>query len=277
MKFAFDPIPHAEAAKMIAGKPAIFREIFDDLQPEMKLRAFTISGVEEFDILQGVRDQIAKLPAGADWADVKQRIARDISPWFDEGRALRRAELLMRHHAFSAYSAAEARINDAQTDIFPYRQYLSAGDGKVRDTHRALHGKILPASHPFWADHTPPWEYNCRCQVVPLTAEDADEERTRDAKRIPENQRVVEGPALTLLEGGRVMTPAGNVQLAPSLQRTRDFNIPYEELASRWDTTVRAYFEKWASKLEVEGANLLDKLKGIVTGRRKKKTTNDTP
>ncbi len=268
MRFSFDPVTHDAARAMIEGKPAVIRDLFDEMEPEMKLRAFTIAGVEDHDILQGVRDEIAKIPAGADWDQVKQKIARDISPWFEDGPALRRAELLMRWHAFSAYSAAEARIMDAQRDVFPYRQYLSAFDGKVRDSHRALHGKILPADHPFWTDHTPPWEFNCRCQVVELTAEDAGEERRMDAARLPENRRVMEGAALTEMESGRLQTPAGNIQLGRSIQKTAELNMPYQELAARWDADTKAHFERWASMVETEDGMTL--LKALQNGIRRK-------
>lgn len=262
MNFALNPIPHAAAAKLISGKAAVVREVFDALEPALRVRAFVISGVEDFDVLQGVRDQLATLPEGADWRKVRKEIAAKISPWFDDAVALRRAEILMTHHAFSAYAACEKRIMDEQADIFPYRQYLSTGDGKVRVSHRALHGIILPAKHPFWAGHTPPWEFGCRCQVIELTAEDAREERRKDKKRKPEKQRVLEGPALKQLEGGRIVRgPSENVQLGQSLQDIGDYNLPYSVIADRWDDATRKDFETWAGKIPLETGSLLDTLR----------------
>ena len=263
MNFAFDPIPHAAARLLISAKPAVVRDVFDSMEPEMKQRAFLISGVEDFDILQGVRDQIATLPAGADWGKVKKEIAAKISPWFTPAAAEARAHLLMSHHAFTAYAACEARIMDEMADVFPYRQYLSTKDGKVRASHRALHGIILPAKHPFWEGHTPPWEFNCRCQVVELTAEDAAEERVKDAKRNPEDRRVLEGAALTHLENGRIARgPSMDIALGQSLQRVADYNLPYEDLAARWDTGTRQHFEAWAARIPLETGTLFDALAG---------------
>jgi SPP1 gp7 family putative phage head morphogenesis protein len=270
MNFAFDPIPHAEAAKLIRNKPAVIRDVFDEIEPALRLRAFLISGIEDFDVLQAVRDQIATLPEGADWRKVRKEIAGKISPWLDEAQALRRAELLMSHHGFSAYAACQARIMDEMIDVFPYRQYLSTGDGKVRATHRALHGLILPAASPFWHTHTPPWEFGCRCQVVELTAEDAAEQRAKDAKLAPEHRLVQEGPALARLEAGRVTRgPSIDLQLAPSLQSVRDYNIPYADIAARWDAPTRTAFEAWAAKLKIGDSNLLAMLGGKVSGPRK--------
>lgn len=271
LNFATDPIPHEEAVKRIADKPAVARDVFDRLPEEMQARAFTIAGIEDMDAVQAVRDRLAMLPAGGDWNKVKREIAEEISPWFTPEGAAARSELLMRHHAFSAYSATQARIMDEMIDVFPFRQYLSTKDGKVRASHAALHEIILPANHDFWTYHTPPWEWNCRCQVVELTEEDRDEEHARDQKRAPEKRRVLEGPNLKQLETGSlnrglstnvdVRTPkerGGNYQWS-----ARDQSMPYAEIRKRWDSDLAADFEAWSGKMKLDsGRSLLEQLTG---------------
>lgn len=270
LNFLTEPVPHSEAVKLIADKPAVVKEVFDRLPDEMKSRAFTITGIEDHDVLQAVRDEIATIPAGADWEKVKKSVIAKISPWFTEEGAAARAETLMSHHAFAAYSSAQARIMDAMSDVFPFRQYLSTKDGKVRASHAALDGIILPANHVFWTYHTPPWEWNCRCQVVELTEEDRDEELANDAKRPPESRRVLQGSALKQLDQGSlnrglstnvdVRTPkerGGNYQWS-----ARDTTLPYEEIKTRWDAQTAADFETWAGKQPVGLDNLLDVLQG---------------
>jgi SPP1 gp7 family putative phage head morphogenesis protein len=272
LNFLTTPVPHEEAIRSIANKPALLREQFALLPDEMKARAFTITGIEDYDVLQAVRDEIASLPAGADWNKVKKAVMEKISPWFTERGAAARAETLMSHHAFAAYSSAQTRIMDRMIDVFPYRQYLSTKDGKVRASHAALHGIILPADHPFWTYHTPPWEWNCRCQVVELTEEDRDEELANDDQRPPESRRVLQGTALKQLDQGSlnrglstnvdVRTPkerGGNYQWS-----ARDTTLPYAEIKTRWDAQTLADFEGWAGKQNLEdGRSLLDWLGGI--------------
>lgn len=264
LSFALDPVPHDAARRLIADKPAVTRDVFDDLPDEMQARAYTITGIEDFDVLQNTRDLIARIPAGADWAKTKKEIAAQISPWFTPSGAANRADLLLAHHAFSAYASCQARIMDAQMDTFPWRQYLSTKDGKVRATHRALHGIILRADSPFWRDHTPPWEFRCRCQVVELLDDEAAEELAKDQSRKPEDRRVLEGPALARLEAGTITRgPEQSHVLGTPLQSVRATTLPYEEIATRWDPGVRRLFEERAARVPMEnGGSLLTHLSG---------------
>ena len=47
-----------------------------------------------------------------------------------------------------------------------FLQYRTAGDSKVRETHRRLDGVTLPATDPFWDKYYPPNGWGCRCQVT---------------------------------------------------------------------------------------------------------------
>jgi hypothetical protein len=164
---------------------------------------------------------------------------------------------------------------DGMIDVFPFRQYLSTKDGKVRASHAALNEIILPATHVFWTYHTPPWEWGCRCQVVELTAEDRDEELANDAKRPPESRRVLQGSALKQLDTGSLNRGLStNVDVRTPKERggtyqwsAKQTTLPYADIKKRWEPEVAAAFETWAEKtLITVGANLLDYLTGKVTG-----------
>ena len=59
--------PHAEAAALIHDKPVVTQEVFAGLLPELRGRAFTISGVEGATVLQRNRDAIAGVATGGTW------------------------------------------------------------------------------------------------------------------------------------------------------------------------------------------------------------------
>ena len=70
-------------------------------------------------------------------------------------------------------TAAYHRLAE-QTDIFPYWQYITINDGRVREEHAALHGLILPANDSRWSKIYPPNGWNCRCRIVPITGAEAE-------------------------------------------------------------------------------------------------------
>jgi len=261
------PIPHKEAAKTIANKPVVTRDVFDKMPAEIQANAFMITGIEDFDVLQGIRDRIADIPAGANWDDVKKDIMKDMSPWFNEKAAEKRAKILMNHHGFSAYAAAQARSLDELRDIFPYLQYLSRGDGTVRPSHAALHGIIVPSDHSFWDTHTPPWEWNCHCRVAEMMEGDVAEEAKRDKKRKASERRVLEGPALKQLDQGQVNRgPAVNVDIRTPKERGGNYEnnvrlhgMDYDQIKGRWDRETQEGFESWADKVKMDdGRSLAD-------------------
>jgi len=57
-----------------------------------------------------------------------------------------------------------------KTKLFPYWEYKTAGDDRVRPSHRMLEGIILPANDPRWDKIWPPNGWKCRGYVVPRLA-----------------------------------------------------------------------------------------------------------
>jgi SPP1 gp7 family putative phage head morphogenesis protein len=67
-----------------------------------------------------------------------------------------------------------------QTKLFPYWEYRTVGDDKVRPAHAALNGLILPADDPRWDSIYPPNGWNCRCWIVPRTKAEAQDVNVKD-------------------------------------------------------------------------------------------------
>jgi SPP1 gp7 family putative phage head morphogenesis protein len=267
----FGTMPHEEARARIAELPLLTRDEFEQLLPELRAHAFTITGLDAFDQLRRVRDELAAVPAGsATWQQAKQRIADELSERLGGGEATTRAELLLRTHTFRGYAVARYRTLMAQRDVFPYWQYKTHGDGHVRPSHAALNGKVLPAGHPLWQRIFPPWDWGCRCLVVPLLGNDAQAMIDGDAGKAPEAMQVWHGTVADAIHAGERLpngisllpapTWAGSPWVEPGTIR---YTWPAIRQRYANDPTVLAAFETWAAKHEIEsGFTVADWLSG---------------
>ena len=183
-KLQIETFPNKAAAEYIRGKAVADPKNFGNLPNQLKQRAFAVAGIEQLDAVKRIRDAVAKLPEGASWDAAKKEIAAEISPYLGDGgmdaaaqnRAARaRAEHLLRTQGFQAYSVARHQQQMETIGSHPYWMYETVGDNRVRAGHAALDGKVLRADDPWWKTHYPPWDWGCRCIVIALDEEDAQE------------------------------------------------------------------------------------------------------
>ena len=215
MPFTFSPLPHTEARDRIAGLPLVTREVMDGLLPELKAYAFCITGIDRFDQLARIREEISQVPAGEQtWITAKKNIAAELSERLGGKEAERRAELLLRTHTFRGYAASRYRSLMAQREVFPYWQYKTHGDGRVRPSHAALNGRIFPAGHPVWQRIFPPWDWGCRCLVVPMMKAEVGRMNHEEEGKAIENRRVWDGDVADAIDAGARL-PNG-ISLLPS-------------------------------------------------------------
>lgn len=265
--------PHEEALALIRGKPVVTRDVFDRLLPELRGRAFTVTGIEQFDTLQRIRDEIATLAGGAEagqtWDEAKAAITAELDA-LGEG-AERRAELLLRTHGFQAFQAANYRTAMADEDT-THLQYLATEDDRVRDTHLALNAVILPKGDPFWHAHLPPWEWGCRCRIRPINPDLLAMARERDAGAAPDDKYVIEGPAAQALREGTLLRNGRRYDVRPPTDKAPRADAPgvwqwhpdqlrltADQVLARYDAETQAEFVAWAKAHEIaEGVSVMD-------------------
>ena len=73
----------------------------------------------------------------------------------------------------SCRRASEWQEFKENADIMHNLKYVTAGDERVRESHRILDGVVKPINDPFWLQNYPPNGYRCRCY-----AEQTDEPET---------------------------------------------------------------------------------------------------
>ena len=75
----------------------------------------------------------------------------------------------------TAEAAANYQRLIKKANRFPYWQYVTAGDDRVREEHRKLNGVILFYEDNRWDKIYPPNGWKCRCRVKPLLKNEANE------------------------------------------------------------------------------------------------------
>ena len=109
------------------------------------------------------------------------RESKGYSDFRKKARALLKVynEQWLRTEYNTAVSVAESvstyRRLMAQTNVFPFWEYRTVGDNRVRQEHQVLEGLILPVNDPRWQKIMPPNGWNCRCYITPKMRHEAVE------------------------------------------------------------------------------------------------------
>lgn len=127
-------------------------------QTMMETNLFHFSAAKTLVELQELNNLFRAAPS---FADFKERAGK-VTDIFNKNWAQTEYNTAF----LTAESSATYYRMKEQTDIFPYWEYKTVGDGKVRDEHAALDGLILPANDPRWSRIMPPNGWNCRCYIV---------------------------------------------------------------------------------------------------------------
>lgn len=93
-----------------------------------------------------------------------------------------RTEMTQAHN--TAEAASKWQQFEEEKEVFPMLRYDTAGDERVRSSHKALDGVIKPVDDPFWDTHAAPNGWNCRCELLQeseaVETPDADIEVPKD-------------------------------------------------------------------------------------------------
>jgi SPP1 gp7 family putative phage head morphogenesis protein len=66
----------------------------------------------------------------------------------------------------SAQAAESWQHFQRRAYLYPNLKYVTAGDERVRQSHRVLDGIVRPVNDLFWNTHTPPLGWGCRCKLI---------------------------------------------------------------------------------------------------------------
>ena len=161
-----EPLPFDEAIDFFKGKISLTKDEWNELEPKLRFRAFTVSRLSEADYIEAVRGRLTHaLEKGESvsdtWHDI-QAIAQA------DGSSIKPGywETVYRTNAQTAYNAG--RLMQYQNNKPAAWELLIIEDGRTSDVCKGIaslvgNGRALPASHSFWTAYGfPPYHFNCR-------------------------------------------------------------------------------------------------------------------
>jgi SPP1 gp7 family putative phage head morphogenesis protein len=165
--FGLPPIPFNEALAAVQARKVVLPSTFyNQLPAQARSQAFTVSYLSGVEQIEEVRRQLQRA----------QELGLTFKEWRDSLKlaqlAPAHASTVFRTNLMGAQNAG--RWTQQQSDDRrPYLMYDAVNDSRTRPGHKALDGIIKAKSDPFWREHYPPNGFNCRCQVISLTAAQA--------------------------------------------------------------------------------------------------------
>jgi SPP1 gp7 family putative phage head morphogenesis protein len=169
---------------------------WQDVWQDEHARATAVAGVQRLDVLQAVRDELdAVVAEGRSLADFAKRLRPALAAkgyWGDvevqdpetgETRITRfdnrRLQLIYDVNLRQSHAAGRwARIERTKRSK-PFVMYRTMRDERVRTSHAAWDGTVLPVDHPWWNTHYPPCGWRCRCHAFSLSERELARRRAK--------------------------------------------------------------------------------------------------
>ncbi len=182
--------PPAQAIAYFRSKGYAISWDWHDVWQQSHAQAFTVAKATKLEVLRTIRQSADRaITEGItlkQFADELEPRLRKLGWWGKhvkegpDGTAQlvqlgshHRLKTIFRQNLASAYNAGRYREQARQAKLAigarPYWQYVAVLDGRTRDHHRALHGKVFRHDDPIWDTIYPPNGWNCRCRVRTLS------------------------------------------------------------------------------------------------------------
>lgn len=129
----------------------------------------------------------------------------------------------------SSRMAAEWQRIQENKDLFPYLQYETVGDGRVRPEHAILNGIVRKVDDPFWNTLYPLNGWNCRCTVKSLVEGEQTDLRGKGNlyENVPKEFRMNSGKDKVIFkEKGSGKHPYFDIAKGDKDLARKNFNLP---------------------------------------------------
>ncbi len=176
------------AAKRLAERNIMTRQQWEAVDKYAQERAFFITAPIATDTIDRIRNVLVY---DVDEGTSRKGFEKAVTEALD-GSPIGRAHLenVYRTNLQAAFRDGRETLasNPIVAAAFPYQAYDAIRDTRVRHDHLEMESLGLDGTNvyrrddPVWDYFTPPWDYNCRCGVNPMTVEAAARAGVREAK-----------------------------------------------------------------------------------------------
>lgn len=235
-------LPPTEAISYFRKKKLVTQGELAELEDSYGARGFSVAGLKQRFQLERVHGAISR---ALEEGTTREAFVKEMRPLFDKWGVTAGGphylETVFDTNVAQAYAAGRYQ-QMTRPDVLaarPFWKYTTAGDYRVRATHKAMDGKVIPADSPIWDEWYPPNGYRCRCSVVSLSQRDVEREGSTIITELPQKIETKEGQVFELMpdsgfsgsprtqaradivvERIRKKTAASEMLRAPDLQRT---------------------------------------------------------
>ncbi len=188
-------LPPTETVEFFRAKGRVIpTSTWLDLWQEEHARAFTVSGINDVNVLQSVRASLdVMLDQGGTFGMWKAGILPELTASAQNGTSPpniltdRRLRIIYDTNLRMAVAAGQWKRIQANKVSHPFLMYSAIHDRRTRPLHKAWDGTVLPVDHPWWDTHYPPCGWNCRCNIIQYSQRDLDRLGLKVVKNPPNN------------------------------------------------------------------------------------------
>ncbi len=166
------PMKPKEALDHFRELIPVLAEDYYALEAELRPKFFTVSRIEALDVIADVHRALYR---ALEEGKTLTQFQEEFDPEALSSLSDHHLETVFRTNIQTAYYAGyrEALSDPGMAQEFPYLQYITAGDDRVRPAHAAMDGYVAPINDPIWKEWFPPNGFNCRCDVIAISRAEA--------------------------------------------------------------------------------------------------------
>ncbi len=176
MRVADDPLslPYPEATRWYRQKRVVTAAEFEALDRDARVEAFTVAGVQDRRVVQGMHNAIQKsIDQGTGYYEFVTEVDELTEQAGSQPFKMHHLATIYDTNMASAYAAGRYQQLMRVRAARPIWTYHAIDDGHARPNHWALNGWRARWDDPAWADRYPPNGFRCRCGVTSETEAEA--------------------------------------------------------------------------------------------------------